>query len=161
MHQEKHLKTLEMARYIIKRNGYGTKGLYRGITALMARNSVFNFTYFGAFYEIKNWLPAAQRPGPELLRKMAIAGFSGALGCSLSVIFDVAKCRIQAPQPVRGVIKYQWTIQTLTTIYCEEGYRALYKGLTPMLMRAVPGAAMLMVLHEAFCDFLVRRYESK
>ncbi|KAH8356829.1 hypothetical protein KR200_010386, partial [Drosophila serrata] len=158
VHEQKRLNALAMARHIIGRNGYGLKGLYRGITALMTRNVIFQFTYFGMYTNIRNRLPAKQRQSAELFRKFVIASFSGAVGLSLSCPFDMAKCRIQAPQPVRGEIKYGGTIQTLRIIYYEEGLRALYKGLSPLLLRAIPGGAIQIVSYEAIYDFLVSRY---
>ncbi|XP_017033717.1 mitochondrial 2-oxodicarboxylate carrier [Drosophila kikkawai] len=161
VHQAKRLKTLAMAKHIIRRNGYGMKGLYRGITAFIARNVVFQFTYFGVYANIKSRAPVVQHSTSELLLRFAIASFSGAMGCTLSVPLDLAKCRIQAPQPVRGVIKYGWTVQTLRTIYREEGIRAMYKGLTPLLMRAIPSGAIQMVSYEAISDALTRSFSDK
>ncbi|KAH8283009.1 hypothetical protein KR054_011548 [Drosophila jambulina] len=159
VHQAKRLNAFAMARHIVRKNGYGKRGLYRGITALIARNVVFQFTYYGLYSNIRSWFPAVHHPNSDLLRRFAILSFSGAVGMSLSVPLDMAKCRIQAPQPVRGEIKYSWTIPTLRTIYCEEGIRAMYKGLIPLLLRAIPGGAIQIVSYEVIYDFLMRRYD--
>ncbi|KAH8255310.1 hypothetical protein KR038_000803 [Drosophila bunnanda] len=157
VHEKKGLNALAMARRIARLNGYGQKGLYRGITALIARNAIFQFTYFGLYTSIGNRLLARHRSSSEIFRRFAIACFAGAVGLSLSVPLDMAKCRIQAPQPVRGEIKYGGTVQTLRTVYCEEGIRAMYKGLAPLFLRAIPGGAILIVSYEAIYNFLIRR----
>ncbi|KAH8245252.1 hypothetical protein KR032_007381 [Drosophila birchii] len=155
VHQKKKQNALAMAKHIIAVNGYGLKGLNRGITAHIARNIVFQFTYFGIYINIRNRIKSNYTPGYELLRRFAIASFSGAVGLLLSAPLDMAKSRIQAPQPVRGVVKYGWALQTLKVVYYEEGLRSVYRGLTPLLMRTIPGGAIQIVSYEAIYDFLI------
>ncbi|KAI8042868.1 mitochondrial 2-oxodicarboxylate carrier [Drosophila gunungcola] len=148
------LSTLSVVRSIIKHDGWGFEGLYRGITALMARNAVFHFGFFGFYNAIKDWVPISQDSGSELLRKVTIAGFASCLAGVMSFTLDMAKCRIQGPQPVKGEVKYRWTIATIRTTFREEGFRALFKGLSSMLMKVVPGGAMLLVSYDYIYEFL-------
>ncbi|XP_016961756.1 mitochondrial 2-oxodicarboxylate carrier [Drosophila biarmipes] len=152
--REKHLKTLSVVKYIIKHDGYGIEGLYRGITALVARNAVFHFGFFGFYNAIKDWVPISKDTTSELLQKVTIAGFASCLACVTSVTFDMAKCRIQGPQPVKGEVKYRWTINTVRTTFREEGFRGLFKGLGASIMRVGPGGALLLVSYEYFYEFL-------
>lgn len=46
---------------------------------------------------------------------------SGTLASCINIPFDVAKSRIQGPQPVAGVIKYRGTLHSLGIVYKEEG----------------------------------------
>lgn len=46
---------------------------------------------------------------------------SGTLGSCFNIPFDVAKSRIQGPQPVPGEIKYKNTFGTILCVYREEG----------------------------------------
>lgn len=62
-----------------------------------------------------------QDPIHEFLKKFAIGFTSGVLGSCANIPFDVAKSRIQGPQPVAGQIKYKSTIKTVLMIYNEEG----------------------------------------
>jgi len=57
----------------------------------------------------------------EFLRKFAIGLMSGVLGSVINIPFDVAKSRIQGPQPVPGEIKYRTCFATMAIIYREEG----------------------------------------
>ena len=43
----------EVAKEIVKRDGFGTRGLMRGLTALLARDGVFGAIYFGSYYSMK------------------------------------------------------------------------------------------------------------
>lgn len=56
---------------------------------------------------------------------------------------DVAKSRIQGYWPADQPRKYNTCIQTLTLVYKEEGFKALFKGLVPKLVRFGPGKRRL------------------
>jgi hypothetical protein len=45
--------TWYFAREIVKNDGFGTKGLLKGMTATLARNGLFNAVYFGSYYNMK------------------------------------------------------------------------------------------------------------
>lgn len=57
----------------------------------------------------------------EILRRLGIGFIAGTLGSICNIPFDVAKSRIQGPQPVPGQIKYKGTIKTIVKVYQEEG----------------------------------------
>ncbi|WAR18410.1 ODC-like protein [Mya arenaria] len=78
-------------------------------------------------------------PTLEILRRFTIGVMSGILGSVINIPFDVAKSRIQGPQPVPGEIKYRKCFATIATVYREEGFFALYKGLLPKILRLGPG----------------------
>lgn len=64
----------------------------------------------------------------EIFRRFLIGLTSGVLGSVINIPFDVAKSRIQGPQPVPGEIKYRTCFATIVTVYKEEGYELLYLG---------------------------------
>lgn len=56
------------------------------------------------------------------------------------------KSRIQnAPRQEGLVPKYNWTYPALAVVYREEGFRALYKGFAPKVLRLGPGGGILLV----------------
>lgn len=63
-----------------------------------------------------------QDPTLEFLRKFTIGLVSGTISSCVNIPFDVAKSRIQGPQPVPGEIKYRTCFQTMAVVYREEGY---------------------------------------
>ncbi|GAB1297451.1 Mitochondrial 2-oxodicarboxylate carrier [Apodemus speciosus] len=73
-------------------------------------------------------------PTLEFLRKFGIGFVSGIVGSVFNIPFDVAKSRIQGPQPVPGEIKYRSCFKTMEMVYREEGILALYKGGGVMLL---------------------------
>ncbi|XP_017049039.2 mitochondrial 2-oxodicarboxylate carrier [Drosophila ficusphila] len=151
--REKRLKTLAVVKHIIKHDGYGINGLYRGITALAARNAVFHFGFFGFYNALKDWAPVSQDSASQLLRRVIFAGVASSLACLMSVTLDMARCRIQGPQPVKGEVKYRWCISTIKTTFKEEGARGLFKGLGAMVMKVGPGGALLLVTYEHLNEF--------
>lgn len=71
-----------------------------------------------------------------------------------NIPFDVAKSRIQGPQPIAGQVKYRSTFPAMATVAREEGFGALYKGLVPKVMRLGPGGAIVLIIFEYVFAFL-------
>lgn len=140
--------TWAVTRQIIAKDGIGSRGLNRGLSATIGRNGVFNMLYFGFYHSVKNIVPEYQDPYQELMRKIALGFASGMLGSVVNIPFDVAKSRIQGPQPQEGIVKYRSTFPTIATVYREEGFAALYKGLTPKVMRLAPGGAIMLITYD-------------
>ncbi|RLU25367.1 hypothetical protein DMN91_001523 [Ooceraea biroi] len=119
----KHIRetpsTYTVTREIISKYGFGPSGLYRGLTATIMRNAVFNSFYFGFYHSVKGYIPPEQDPWLEFLYKFAIGFVSGTVGSCLNIPFDVAKSRIQGPQ---GNVQYKGALQTMHMIYSKEGY---------------------------------------
>ncbi|CAH2041709.1 unnamed protein product, partial [Iphiclides podalirius] len=153
--------TWSVTRQIVRDNGLGSKGLNKGLSATMARNGIFNMVYFGFYHSIKGYLPEYEEPILEFGRKIAIGFTSGVLGSCVNIPFDVAKSRIQGPQPLEGSIKYRTTLGTINTVYREEGFRALYKGLLPKVLRLGPGGAIMLVVYDYVFNFLENKFQDK
>lgn len=83
---------------------------------------------------------------------------SGVIGCVANIPFDVAKSRIQGPQPVPGQVKYRGTFSSMAIVAREEGFLALYKGLVPKVMRLGPGGAIMLVVFEYAYNYLEARF---
>lgn len=151
--------TWSVTRQIVRENGLGFKGLNKGITATIMRNGVFNMVYFGFYHSVKGYVPEYEDPVLEFGRKIAIGFTSGVLGSCVNIPFDVAKSRIQGPQPVPGVVKYRSTTGAIVMVYREEGFRALYKGLLPKVMRLGPGGAIMLVVYDYVYHYLDNRFK--
>ncbi|XP_041827510.1 mitochondrial 2-oxodicarboxylate carrier [Melanotaenia boesemani] len=146
------------ARHIIKSDGFGLRGLNKGLTSTLGRHGVFNMIYFGFYFNVKDAIPTSPDPVLEFLRKFTIGLLSGTISSCVNIPFDVAKSRIQGPQPVPGEIKYRTCFQTMALVYREEGYWALYKGLVPKIMRLGPGGAVMLLVYEYVTGWLQRNW---
>lgn len=66
-------------------------------------------------------MPSEQQKWQQNLQKFFIGLVGGVAGCLVNIPFDVAKSRIQGPQPVPGEIKYRTTLSSIAIVYREEG----------------------------------------
>lgn len=146
--------TFAMAREILKEGGFGDRGLNKALTSTLFRHGIFNMVYFSFYHNVKDIIPKSQDARLDFLRRFAIGLMAGVLGSTLNIPFDVAKSRIQGPQPVPGQVKYHGCFRTIKIVYTEEGFRALYKGFLPKIMRLGPGAAIMMLTYEAVYERL-------
>ncbi|KAJ4938825.1 hypothetical protein JOQ06_028291 [Pogonophryne albipinna] len=146
------------ARRIINADGFGLRGLNKGLTSTLGRHGVFNMIYFGFYFNVKDAIPTSPDPTLEFMRKFAIGLVSGTISSCVNIPFDVAKSRIQGPQPVPGEIKYRTCFQSMTLVYREEGYLALYKGLVPKIMRLGPGGAVMLLVYEYVSGWLQKNW---
>lgn len=97
-------------------------------------------------------------PVLEFLRKFAIGFTAGTLASCFNIPFDVAKSRIQGPQPVPGKVEYRGTMSTILKVYRAEGFLALYKGLVPKVMRLGPGGAIMLLVYEYVFGILEEKF---
>jgi len=135
----------------------GPLGLYRGFEAQALRNAVWNGVYFGLIGTIKKAFPT--KPGASKVETMLTTVGTGALastcGTLLNTPLDVAKSRMQHQVIVAGTVpKYNWTLPSVQTIYAEEGFSALYKGLGPRLLRLGPGGGIMLVVFDKVVELL-------
>eukprot|EP00105_Crassostrea_gigas_P000152 XP_011411870.1 PREDICTED: mitochondrial 2-oxodicarboxylate carrier-like [Crassostrea gigas] len=99
--------TIATAREIIRNDGFGRRGLNKGLTSTLGRHGVFNMIYFGFYHNVRDLIPQAETHSLEIGRKLLIGFVSGTIASCVNIPFDVAKSRIQGPQPVPGEIKYR------------------------------------------------------
>lgn len=70
----------------------------------------------------------------------------------------MAKSRIQGSKPVAGVVKYKSTIGSIRTVASEEGVAALFKGLTPKILRLGPGGAIMLCCYDYVHAYLTEHF---
>ena len=85
-----------------------------------------------------------------------IAGsIGGTIGTLLNTPFDVVKSRIQSTaKPASGTVEIPWVWAGIARIYREEGFRALYKGLVPKVVRFAPGGGIMLVVYSTVLELL-------
>ncbi|XP_012063998.1 PREDICTED: mitochondrial 2-oxodicarboxylate carrier [Atta cephalotes] len=154
----KHIKespsTFVVTKEIISKYGFGLNGLNKGLSATIMRNAIFNSFYFGFYHSVKGYISVRKEPWLEFLSKVAIGFVSGTVASCLNIPFDVAKSRIQGSQ---DSTQYKGTLNTMHIIYKREGFRALYKGLVPKVLRLGPGGAIMLVVYDYMHVFLTKK----
>jgi solute carrier family 25 2-oxodicarboxylate transporter 21 len=88
-----------------------------------------------------------------------LAGFiGGSVASVINIPFDVAKSRIQGYIPEGTARKYHTCFQSILLVKKEEGFKALFKGLVPKIMRLGPGGAIMMIAYEEIYKYLKSNY---
>ncbi|CAK8680012.1 unnamed protein product [Clavelina lepadiformis] len=150
--------TFAKARKIVQSEGLGTKGINRGLTATLGRHGVWNMVYFGIYHSAKPYIPESKSWIETTAYKLLIGLGAGSIASVINIPYDVAKSRIQGPQPVPGQTKYFGAHHTMLIIYKEEGFRALYKGLVPKLLRLGPSGAIMMFVYDTLSQYLAQKF---
>uniref|UniRef100_A0A0N4Z1C2 Mitochondrial 2-oxodicarboxylate carrier n=1 Tax=Parastrongyloides trichosuri TaxID=131310 RepID=A0A0N4Z1C2_PARTI len=150
--------TAEMAREIIKKDGLGFNGLYRGFSATLARHGIWNTVYFGVYHSFKGYLPNdKENPSINVLSRLFLGFIAGTLASVANIPSDVAKSRIQGPQP-DGKRIYFGLVQTISLIYKNEGFASLYRGLLAKVLRLGPGGGIMLIVNEHVYDYLKKNF---
>jgi len=112
----------------------GPMGFYRGLTATAMRDTPSTGVYFVTYHlgkrRLGEWLPQS-KDSPVL--ELTAGGVAGVLSWGSVVPFDVVKTRLQS-QSTPGVTRS--FAGTLKNIVEKEGWRTLYAGAAPLLVRA-------------------------
>lgn len=131
----------------------GPRGLYRGVTALWARDIPYNALYFGT-YELCTFLSmrALGREHRDDLSPLAVlvsGGSAGSVAWSVVFPFDLVKSRMQTggtdslPACLRRILR-------------EEGLRGFYPGWSAAVLRAFPANGALFVGYELTRKLMAR-----
>ena len=156
MQHRKYTNVLQTAVTIVREEGLGA--LYKGVVPTMLRqgcNQAVNFTAY-------NWIKRAvlewqQTSELSSWQSLVIGGFSGGMGPLVNNPLDVVKTRMQKQVIHEGKApKYTGLAQSCVVIAKEEGVLALWKGITPRLLRIVPGQAITFMTYEAVTSAMIR-----
>ncbi|KAM8849120.1 solute carrier family 25 member 36-A [Spinachia spinachia] len=140
----------------------GLRGFYRGMSASYAGISE-TVVHFVIYESIKRKLVESKAHGSmdeeeesvkdasDFLGMMLAAATSKTCATSIAYPHEVIRTRLREEGS-----KYRSFFQTLLTVSKEEGYRALYRGLTTHLVRQIPNTAIMMCTYEVVVYMLGR-----
>jgi len=144
--------SLECLGLILKNESF--LSLYRGLSAHMLRNTIWNSCYFGTagLRRMYSQEYGGNLSGPAQAFVNFVCGASGgALGVICNTPFDVVKSRMQ---DITQKVPYTGIISSLRRIVDQEGLPALYKGLKPRVFRLGLGGGIMMIAFDAIREFL-------
>lgn len=136
------------AAYMIVREE-GFKTLYRGVSLTAARQATNQGVNFTVYSKIKEKLQAYH--GTEVLsgwETSMIGLLSGALGPLSNAPLDTIKTRLQKTSYASKESGMVRIVKIGNQLIKEEGMAALYKGITPRIMRVAPGQAVTFTVYE-------------
>jgi len=124
----------------------GVRGLYRGTLACWIRDVPFSMLYFPAYHMSKAYYKHHSEDGELSTAQMFITGLgSGTVSAALVTPMDVVKTRIQGSDPRWNKLGVMGSFQE---IYKQEGFRALWKGLSTRLFTRGPQFAITVGAYE-------------
>ncbi|XP_029700353.1 solute carrier family 25 member 36-A-like isoform X2 [Takifugu rubripes] len=149
---ERRMSALDCMRRVYRREGL--RGFYRGMSASYAGISE-TVIHFVIYESIKRRLLEAKMPqnmeeeeevpkvASDFVGMMLAAATSKTCATTVAYPHEVIRTRLRE----EGT-KYKSFFQTLRTVPKEEGYAALYRGLTTHLVRQIPNTAITMCTYE-------------
>ena len=142
---------------IIKEEGIGA--LYKGVSLTAARQATNQGANFTVYSKLKEFLQNYHHTETLPSWETSIIGLiSGSIGTFSNAPLDTIKTRLQKEKNVPGGKNAGWKriAEIGVQLVKEEGFRALYKGITPRVMRVAPGQAVTFTVYE----FVRRNLES-
>ncbi|XP_066996720.2 mitochondrial carnitine/acylcarnitine carrier protein [Anabrus simplex] len=129
----------------------GMRSIYKGTVATLLRDVPASGMYFMTYDWLQRVLTPPGSTEVGLLRTIFAGGMAGIANWLVGIPADVLKSRLQTapegmyPNGVRDVFR---------TLVREEGITALYKGCTPVMLRAFPANAACFIGFEMCMKFL-------
>ena len=157
------LSALAMGKSIYANDGV-SRGLFKGLSASLLRQSVYSSVRFGTYDVLKGALATAPAAGaassePELsfVRKLVAGLTAGAVGATAGNPADVTMIRMQADGklPAAERRNYKNVFDGLARIVREEGLLTLWKGSGPTVARAMLVTASQLVSYDVIKDALI------
>lgn len=117
----------------------GVHGLSKGLSASMLREATYSTLRMGLYDPIKELVcndeESSHGLSLPLWKKVMAGGIAGAIGASITNPADLIKVRAQASQARGGASVSVWSTGRSIILH-EGGWRALYRGCTPTVVRA-------------------------
>lgn len=135
---------------------HGLRGLYMGFTPFLTSNIFGNLAFFVSY----GWLQrqfGGTRDGltvPGVAGTTVAAGTAGALSYLAGQPADTVQAVMMAQRRPRE--QFPSARACVQEMLAREGWRALFRGLTPNLVAAVPGISISMVVFEAVLPVVTR-----
>jgi solute carrier family 25 citrate transporter 1 len=126
--------------------------LYRGVSLTALRQGTNQAVNFSVYTQLKQWLQDHQAKYSEKelpgYQTAGIGLISGAMGPLSNAPIDTIKTRLQKTPAEPGQTALGRITYITRTMFKQEGFPALYKGITPRIMRVAPGQAVTFTVYE-------------
>jgi solute carrier family 25 oxoglutarate transporter 11 len=129
----------------------GISACYAGLSAALFRQATYGTARIGLHRSFSDYLVAQNNGKPvSFAAKTASGLLSGSMAVCVGTPFDVALVRMQADsmQPVAQRRNYSGVINALVRINQEEGFKKLFSGLTPNILRGATMNAGMMSCYD-------------
>eukprot|EP01116_Phalansterium_solitarium_P024152 TRINITY_DN8763_c0_g1_i1.p2 TRINITY_DN8763_c0_g1~~TRINITY_DN8763_c0_g1_i1.p2 ORF type:complete len:305 (+),score=78.55 TRINITY_DN8763_c0_g1_i1:101-1015(+) len=136
--------TIDCMRTVVRTEG--VSALYAGYTTTLIMNIPFNTVYFATYEGLRLVLKRGTESEFDA-RAHIIAGCgAGSMAAAITNPFDVVKTRLQTQGDVGK--HYKGMLDTIQTIYAEEGWAGFMRGWKPRVAQHSMSAALLWLTYE-------------
>ena len=133
----------------------GIRALYRGIIPTVAGVAPYVGLNFMIYESVRQYFTPEGHANPSSIGKLCAGAISGALAQTCTYPLDVLRRRFQINSMKGMGYQYKSIGDALHRIWTQEGFRGLYKGLSPNLLKVAPSMASSWFSFELTRDFLV------
>ncbi|XP_040997366.1 mitochondrial carrier protein CoAc1-like [Juglans microcarpa x Juglans regia] len=121
----------------------GMRALYRGVGPTLTGILPYAGLKFYIYEELKRHAPEEHQK--SIVMRLSCGGLAGLFGQTFTYPLDVVRRQMQVEnlQPsVHGNVRYRNTLEGLTVIFHNQGWRQLFAGLSINYMKIVPSVAI-------------------
>lgn len=145
-------------------NMYKTEGgisaLYRGIIPTVAGVAPYVGLNFMVYEMARTQFTHEGEKDPSAIGKLGAGAVSGAVAQTITYPFDVLRRRFQINTMSGMGYQYSGISNAIITIIKHEGFRGLYKGIVPNLLKVAPSMASSWLSFEMTRDMLMGSWNS-
>eukprot|EP00754_Rhynchopus_humris_P022225 Rhum_TRINITY_DN14777_c0_g1::Rhum_TRINITY_DN14777_c0_g1_i1::g.115935::m.115935/K15119/SLC25A39_40; solute carrier family 25, member 39/40 len=131
----------------------GQLSLWRGVVPTLWRDVPFSALYWGIYESAKSELLAHSTLSNNVAAFVS-GGLAGSVAAAATMPFDVVKTRAQVEASC-GAETQPSLREFLATIVRTEGAPALFRGMTPRILRAGPSCAIMIATYEKVKEILI------
>lgn len=133
----------------------GILALYRGIIPTVTGVAPYVGLNFMIYESVRQYFTPEGAASPSPVGKLCAGAISGAVAQTCTYPLDVLRRRFQINTMSGMGYQYKSISDALRTIFAQEGFRGLYKGIAPNLLKVAPSMASSWLSFEMTRDFLV------
>lgn len=157
-HPERYAGVLSTMLSVIRIQG--PKGLYRGLSPTLVAMMPYAGLDFAIYEQLKLFYLRRNKKEANLLILLFIGAFAGAVAQTACHPLDVVRKRLQLQGIGGRPFQYKSMFDATRNILKKEGPGALYRGLQPMYISAIPSAGVSYVVYEVVKNYLgVRSFQ--
>ncbi|CAG2172304.1 unnamed protein product [Oppiella nova] len=160
--QSKHFSYSQVGRavrHMVRTQGYGS--LWTGINATILRDAPFSSVYWLVYEKMKRQLNAPIEPPVSV--SFVCGATAGTVAALITHPFDVVKThrQIELGEVSHSSRHHYKTSDILANIYRQNGYRGLFAGISPRVMRIAPACAIMITTFECGKAYFRQYNDSK
>lgn len=125
------------------------RGLYRGLSPTLVAMMPYTGLDFAIYEQLKLLYLKRKKKEANLVVLLFIGAFAGTVAQTACHPLDVVRKRLQLQGISGRPVQYKSMVDAAVRIVKTEGFGALYRGLQPMYVSAIPSAGVSYVVYES------------